>query len=158
MVEEQATVVAIENNLVTVSSDLKTGCSGCQQVDNCGTGQVSKAFPQKKLTVQITSDLPLKVGDKVVLAIPESPLLSTAFQVYILPLIGLMTFAWLAQMLVEHQVLSHEIWAVLFGFVGGFAGYKLAKYRQNQPNVVKSLQPVIKKILPQSLPVTQIPR
>jgi len=55
MIEEQATVVAINDNNVTVTSDIKSACSGCQQVDNCGSGQVAKAFPQKKLSMNLIS-------------------------------------------------------------------------------------------------------
>ena len=157
MIEEQATVVAVENNIATVTSELKSGCSGCHQVDNCGTGQISKALPQKKLTVTITTNLPVEVGDKVVIAMPETPLLSTAFQVYILPILGLIMFAWLAQVLVEQQLFSHELWAVVFGFIGGYLGFRVAKYRQNQPEVTKTLQPIIKKVLHRSISVTQIP-
>ena len=158
MIEEQATVVAINNKQATVTSELKSGCSGCQQVDNCGTGQVAKAIPQKKLTVTIDTELPVKVGDTVIIALPEAPLLSTAFQVYILPIIGLLVFTWIAQMLVERQILSHELWAVLFGFIGGFIGFQIAKFRQNQPKVAQTLQPIIKKVVSKTISVTQIPR
>ena len=62
MIEEQATVVAINDNNVTVTSDIKSACSGCQQVDNCGSGQVAKAFPQKKTLDELNFNTAVAIG------------------------------------------------------------------------------------------------
>ena len=59
MIEEQATVTFIDDDNVTVTSDIKSACGGCQQIDNCGSGQVAKAFPQKKLSLTLKSPLAL---------------------------------------------------------------------------------------------------
>ena len=50
MIEEQARVIAIDKNKITVESIVKSSCSGCQQIDSCGSGQIAKAIPHKKNT------------------------------------------------------------------------------------------------------------
>ena len=86
MIEENATVVSIHlteneaadnivSNKITVESEIKSSCSGCKQVDNCGSGQVAKAFPQPKLSIDLYTDLPVKIGDTVVIGLSDKHLL-----------------------------------------------------------------------------------
>lgn len=43
--KEVAEVTAVDGNRVTVTTQLKTACSGCAQVSNCGAGILSKVLP-----------------------------------------------------------------------------------------------------------------
>jgi sigma-E factor negative regulatory protein RseC len=133
---------------VTVQSQVKSTCSSCQQADTCGSGIVAKAIPQKKLTVTLTSNLPVKVGDCVVLGIPEHDVLQTAWQVYLWPLIGLILFSALGQQLIEKGIFSHELFGLFLGVSGGYLGYRLAKYYQKRPGRAERLQPKILRVLP----------
>lgn len=127
MIEEQATVTSIDGKIITVKSVVKSACSSCQQLENCGSGQISKAFPQKSLSYKLTSDLQVKVGDNVVIGLSERLLLSAAWRVYMWPLIGLLAGSFLGQSLLEKQLLSHELLALFLGCLGGYIGYRLAK-------------------------------
>ncbi len=133
---------------VTVQSQVKSTCSSCQQADTCGSGIVAKAIPQKKLTVTLTSSLPVKVGDCVVLGIPEHDMLQTAWQVYLWPLIGLILFSAVGQQLIEYGLFSHELFGLFLGITGGYLGYRFAKYYQKKPGRAEKLQPKILRILP----------
>ena len=130
MMEEKAKVVAISKDMVTIESLIKSACSGCQQVDNCGSGQVSKALPQKRLSVNVLSDLPLSVGDEVVIGLSEKHLLSVAWQVYLWPLIGLISFGLLGQYFMSLQIFTSEPVAILLSILGGYLGFRVAKRRQ----------------------------
>lgn len=132
MMEEKAKVVAISEGIVTIESLIKSACSGCQQVDNCGSGQVSKALPQKRLSVNVVSELPLNVGDEVMIGLSEKHLLSVAWQVYLWPLIGLITFGLLGQYLMSQQVFTSEPFAILLSLLGGYLGFRVAKHQQQQ--------------------------
>lgn len=156
MIEESATVVAIAQNNITVTSELKSACSGCQQVDNCGSGQVAKAFPQKQLTLTVKSTLPVKLGDNVILGLNESALLSSAWQVYLWPLIGLILASWLGQWLLNQGVLSHELFAIIFTIVGGYIGFFLAKKGQQKQEQCQKLAPKIVRIQQQNISITEI--
>ena len=126
MIEENATVVSIDlaasetvehivSNKITVESTIKSSCSGCNQVDNCGSGQVAKAFPQPKLSLDLYTDLPVKVGDTVVIGLSDKYLLLSAWQVYLWPLLGLVVASALGQWFVENDVFGHELIAIAFG-------------------------------------------
>lgn len=52
MIEEFATVIDVgskDQHIIRVQSNVKSTCSGCNQLDNCGSGLISKAMPQKKI-------------------------------------------------------------------------------------------------------------
>ncbi|MCJ8296708.1 MAG: SoxR reducing system RseC family protein [Colwellia sp.] len=153
MIKELANVVAIEAGQVTVTSQIKSSCSGCAQVDSCGSGQIAKALPQAKLTLTVPYDInttgeKLKLGDCVVLALPDKHVLSSAGQVYLLPLFGLITFSAVGQWLVNQQILPHELIALGLGLTGGYLGYRLAKFKQNEGEYSENLQPKIIEVLP----------
>lgn len=153
MIEELATITAITQSTVTVTSKIKSSCGGCAQVDTCGSGQIAKAIPQRQLTLtlpypdDINSRL-LKVGDCLILGLPESNVLASAAQVYLLPLFGLISFSAFGQWLFNQHVFSHELLAFSFGMIGGYAGYRVAKYRQKQSKQAVKLQPKILRVLP----------
>jgi len=153
MIKELANVVAISAGQVTVTSQIKSTCGGCAQVDTCGSGQVAKALPQAKLTLTVPYDInatgkSLKLGDSVMLALPEKHMLYSAGQVYLLPLFGLIGFSAIGQWLLKEQLFSHELFALGLGIAGGYLGYRLAKFQQKQGKQSDNLQPKIIKVLP----------
>ena len=156
MIKEQATVIAVEDHIITVESTVKSTCSSCHQVDSCGSGQIAKAIPQKRLTTKIRSDENISVGDEVILGISEQDMLITAWQVYLWPVIGLITFAGLGQWMLLHQFINNELFAILGGFLGGYIGFKLASMRQIQRNNADWLAPQLVSVVPKTIPVTQI--
>ena len=157
MIEENATVVAIEltadkntgltaMHKVTVESQIKSSCSGCKQVDNCGSGQVAKAFPQAKLSLELETELAVKVGDTVVLGLSDKHLLLTAWQVYLWPLLGLVIASVFGQWLVENSIFSHELFAIALGVLGGYIGFSLARHQQKRGKYCNLLIPKILRI------------
>jgi len=145
--KELAKVVHVDNHGISIMSEVKSACSGCQQVDNCGSGQVAKAFPTKKLSLTLQSDLPLKVGDTVVLGLSDEDLLQSAWQVYLFPLIGLIFFAGIGQYFISNGFLPHELFGVLLAMLGGYLGYVLAKNKQSSPKNKAKLTPKVLRII-----------
>lgn len=156
MIEEKALVVGIENDYVQVESTVKSTCSSCQQVNDCGSGQVAKALPKRALKLQFKNDFNLIVGDSILIGIPEKNLLASAWQVYLLPLIGLISFAGIGQLLSSSFSLNHELITIILSAVGGFLGFKLASYLQNKLSVQENLSPSILKKLPKNINIVEI--
>ncbi len=156
MIEELATVVNANDDVFDVVSEVKSSCSGCQQVDNCGSGQIAKAFPTKKLSLTLKSDLPINQGDTVVLGIPEGCIVESAWQVYLYPLFGLIVFSALGQYWVNNHMLSHELYAVLFSGIGGYLGFLLAKKKQKTVQRVGKLTPKILRVVHQKIPIVTL--
>ena len=156
--EELATVTSINKDHITVVSQIKSSCNSCSQVQTCASGQVAKAIPHKKLSFKLhNTDLPSKqsinVGDCVILTLPEVDLLSSAWQVYLLPILGLFSSSALGQWLVQIQILTHELFALPFSVLGGYLGYRIAKSLQSRPNIREKLQPQVLRVLPKPLDV-----
>lgn len=148
MIEEFADVVAVDGVNVTLVSQVKSSCGGCSQVKSCGSGQVAQAIPQRKLKLVIpyqadNKNLSLIVGDSVVLGLPEVDMLTSAGQVYLLPLVGLLLFSGLGEWFVIKELFSHELLGLTFGGIGGYLGYRLAKYTQKKNEKSEKLQPQI---------------
>lgn len=159
MIQELANVVAINDKYIKVTSQIKSSCSGCGQVDTCGSGQLAKALPQAKLSLNLLHEDndsidPIKVGDCVVLALPEKHMLTSAAQVYLWPLAGLILFSAIGQLLYQQEILSHELFALTVGLLGGYLGFRLARKQQKQGLRRKNLQPRILKVVPSVLSET----
>jgi len=166
MIEESATITALYSqnndslkssfNIVKVESEIKSSCSGCKQIDNCGSGQVAKAFPQAKLSLDLETDLPVKVGDIVVLGLSDKHLLLSAWQVYLWPILGLIIASVLGQWLVEQQIFIHELFAIVLGIFGGYLGFYLARHQQKRGKYCKLLIPRILRIKKSLINITEI--
>lgn len=156
MIEEQARVVAVDGSQVTVSSNIKSTCSNCEQVDNCGSGQISKAIPQKVLTVKLETNLTVNIGDNVVLGLSERQLLQAAWQVYLWPLCGLLLFSAIGQWLFQQSFFNSELYAIVLGLVGGYSGFYLAYYQQNTKQGCQKLAVSILRILPATIQITEV--
>lgn len=154
--EELAKVTHVDNHTISIMSEVKSACSGCQQVDNCGSGQVAKAFPTKKISFTLQSDLLLKVGDTVVLGLSDEYLLQSAWQVYLFPLAGLISFAGIGQYLISYAVLPHELFAVLLSTLGGYLGYFFAKKKQSSPINKVKLTPKILRVIKEKIPSIEV--
>jgi sigma-E factor negative regulatory protein RseC len=152
MIEEVANVIAIKGHdnlgrtIVTLESQAKSSCSSCNQIESCGSGQIAKAIPRRKLLVDLTTSLPVKVGDVLVLGLSEKSLLSVALQVYLWPLLGLIFSSAFAQWLVQKNILPSEPYAIFIGVFGGYLGYRLAKYKQQDSKQASALTPKILRI------------
>ncbi len=114
MITETATVVAVEEDLITVSASVKTGCSQCQMSSDCGTSAVAKAFTPRQQRLSVRSPLPVSVGDNVVIGIPEQRVLLASWLLYIVPLVSLISSAvLLSQFTGWHELIVFAL-ALLF--------------------------------------------
>lgn len=156
MIEEVATVTAIDGDVITVKSTIKSTCHSCHQQDDCGSGQIAKAIPHKALTTKLTTSLALNIGDEVVLGLPEGSILSSAFEVYMLPLFGLVVFAAFGQFTLVESYHFHELVALFFAVLGAILGFFIAKYRQSSTQASAALQPKIMRKCADTIPVKQI--
>jgi len=156
MIEERATITAIQGNEIEVTTAVKSGCSHCHQVDTCANGQVAKALPQKSLKIILVTEVNVNQGDDVIIGIPETSLLRSAWQVYMWPLFGLLLFAFIAQQLLQQGLLDYEWQVILTGVVGAVTGGHLVKWWQKTTGLEKELMPTLIKVIPQELVTTEL--
>ncbi|MDX1704893.1 SoxR reducing system RseC family protein [Pseudidiomarina sp.] len=94
MIREVAQITAIHPDSLQVTTELKTGCSGCKQQSTCGAGIVSKAFSDRRaefLVQRPPGDF--MVGQQVELLLPEAVLTRFSLLIYMVPILVLLLSA-----------------------------------------------------------------
>lgn len=119
MIEELGKVVAIEasaeGQVIVVETEIKTTCNACQVQSSCGTSAIAKALNPKKQALRFAHQGQVELGQSIKIGIPEERLLSASALVYLLPLVGLIGGAMLAQWLAPALGGQSELWQVLCG-------------------------------------------
>lgn len=132
MIEQKATVVSRDGRLVWVEAERQSTCGQCQARKGCGTGMLAKHVGQRFSRLAVNTDLDLKVGQQVMVAIPEQALLSGACLMYLLPLLALFVGATLTRMIGGGELL--QITAGLLGLCAGFIWIK-RQMREKNPGI-----------------------
>jgi sigma-E factor negative regulatory protein RseC len=93
LVEEQAIVVDVDRRYVWVETQRQSACGQCAANKGCGTSVLQKVFGNKRNILPVTGDLPVSVGDRVVIGIDENSLVKGSIAVYAMPLVSMLVFA-----------------------------------------------------------------
>jgi sigma-E factor negative regulatory protein RseC len=147
MIEELAVVVKIENHHVWVEGGQNSACGGCLQKTSCTTNALGSVL--KKKSVRVDSDIELKIGDQVMVAIDEAVLLQASLLLYLLPLIALFTGAGVAEWLLTDNIRYADLWIATTAISGFLLCLWLINKAQNlmilgyyaRPTVVKKISP-----------------
>lgn len=89
MIEEHATVIAIEGDLAEVEAQRRGSCGSCAAKGACGTSLLDRFLGRRPLRLRVRNELAANPGDQVVIGVPESALLRAAAAAYLVPLIAL---------------------------------------------------------------------
>ena len=121
--KEIAEVVAIDGHRITLSTQLKTACSGCHHNTTCGAGILSKVFADRNARFTVESELPVQVGDQVEIVMDENDFTRYALILYGLPILGLLG---IAMLLTQFSTLTEGliILSSFAGFAAIFMGLK----------------------------------
>jgi len=122
MLEETAQVVAVEGSEVWVETERRSSCSSCAVQAGCGSAALAKVLGQRRSRVRALSDMPLSVGDRVVIGIREQAVVRGSLAVYAVPVVMLLLGA-VAGDMGARQFLWHnaELASLVLG-VAGLAG------------------------------------
>lgn len=120
MLEETGTVIAIEGAYAVIETIPRSACGHCNVGDSCGTSVLAGVFSKRRNQVRLLNHLNLSVGERVVIGINESVLLSTAVMAYLLPLLLMIMFAVITNLLGFGDAVSF-----VFSLLGLFAGMQL---------------------------------
>ena len=143
MIEEQGRVVAIERGAVWVETLRKSTCSSCSVKAGCGQGLFNQlGVKERRGLVRALCDLHLKVGDGVVIGVQEDLLVRGSLLVYLLPLLGL-----LAAALMADQLGLSEPWVIVSALLGFFLACVAVRWRSRSVAADPSLQPVVLRAL-----------
>ncbi len=119
MIEETARVVQCQDNFAWVETQRKSACDSCSMNKGCGTGTISKLFGDKRTRLKVINKVSADVGDSVLIGIDESALLTGSFLVYLLPILFLLSFAMLGEIMARQLLIENsELMSILFGLLG----------------------------------------
>ena len=119
MIEETASVVQCQGDFAWVETQRKSACDSCSMNKGCGTGTISKLFGDKRTQLKVINKVQAEVGDSVLIGIDEAALLTGSFLVYLLPILFLLSFALLGEIMAKQLLIENsELMSILFGLVG----------------------------------------
>jgi sigma-E factor negative regulatory protein RseC len=127
MIEQKATVVSYDDNLVWVEAERQSTCGQCQARKGCGTGLLAKHVGQRFSRIAVSTDQKLTIGQQVIVSIPEQALLSGAVMMYLLPLLSLFAFA-----IISRVLGGGELVQIVTGLIGLCAGFFLVKHHVSE--------------------------
>lgn len=138
MIEQKATVISRDDYQVWVEAERQSTCGQCQARKGCGTGLLAKHVGQRFSRIAIKTSEDLRVGQQVMVTIPEQALLSGAIMMYLLPLLLMFVTAAIARMANSGELV--EIIAGLSGLVAGFYFVKSRLKNKNTGVQVKTIE------------------
>ncbi len=117
MLEETGTVVAIDGNYAIIEIQARSACDHCNMDDSCGTSVLSSLFSKRRNKVHLINHLNLSEGDMAIIGINESVILSAAILAYMFPLILMITFAVIINLLGFNDTVdfAFSLLGLLFG-------------------------------------------
>lgn len=95
MIEEAAVVTRVGDGQTWIKSLQSSACGGCMQQQSCGTATLAKILPKREFAVD--SELVVRAGDRVMVAIDDAHLLLTSVLLYLLPLLVMLAGVGLAE-------------------------------------------------------------
>jgi len=133
MIEESGTVLSIEEGFAEVETIRTSSCTSCRARHGCGHHAIAQVSPSNRMLMKAIDPLTVKVGQKVVVGIPEDTLLQASLWMYLIPLLGLVGGAVLPSLWGGESEISVVL--SIFGFAGGLLlAKKKSKQEINNPN------------------------
>jgi len=139
MLRETGFVSEIIGNQAVVLTQSQLACQSCKRVDACGNGIIEKFFSGKTFATQLPNLLDAKVGDQVTIEIEKSSVTKASIIIYLIPLVGLISFALSASLLgwSENFIIFCSILGLIFSlFVTKFYNNKIIDNEHYLPKMV----------------------
>lgn len=139
--EETALVIKTDSDFAYLETQNATSCGNCSTKTGCGS--VSAIFTFKpRNQLKINNTLGLKTGDSVIVAMPSDKLLIATVLMYLLPLLSLFVFSYVA------KLFFGEVASIIMGLVGLFLALMIIKRFTQRDNFASYFQPkMIRQII-----------
>lgn len=146
MIEEQAIVIDVDNEIATLEIVRKTACGLCGQTRGCGMSVWGRLLGHRSRVFKAVNQVNAQVGDTVVVGIEEGAVLASSMTIYGLPLATMLAGALLSGLLPADSVSQRDAYALMgavTGFVMGLFWMKAHIAGRAGQNLNGRYQPVI---------------
>ena len=113
MIEELATVIKTEGDVMAVEIQRQSTCGSCSVKSGCGTNLVASLFGKRRALLSLPNTIDARPGDRVVLGISEKDLVTGSIRLYLYPMAGLLLGA-----MAGHLLAGSELFTILSGLTG----------------------------------------
>ena len=143
MIEEQAEVVEIQNGRLILQAQTQSSCGSCEASKGCGTSLLAKVVGRKFTRFQVENNINAEIGDTVVVGIAEDALLKGSMVMYILPVMGMLVFALLAEFVLSSSQQYRDLITAAAAIIGMLAGALISKWYFQRQSSKQLFSPVI---------------
>lgn len=144
MLEEHATVVAVEENAVWAEVQRQSACGQCAANKGCGSAVLQKVLGNKRNIFRVSGDLRVSVGDEVVIGVNENAIVKGSLLVYALPIICIIFFALLGETIAARMLsIESDYMSVLGAAIGLIVSVFGLRWHSNKSNNQPQYQPIM---------------
>lgn len=148
MIEEQVQVIEVIDNQIVLQGETQSACGSCSANKGCGTSVLSKVVGRKFTHFQVENNINAEVGDTVIVGISEDALLKGSLVMYVIPILGMLVFALLAEHYLQPTMDSRDLAIAVSGIFGLAGGALVSRwYFQLQSNTQRFKPVVLRKII-----------
>jgi sigma-E factor negative regulatory protein RseC len=113
----------LDGNMALITGERASTCGSCAGKSSCST---LGSWNQRTLKLTVYNDLGAKVGDEVVIEVPDSLVLKSAYTLYGLPMLYFFVAGVLAYFASQSLTIGQpDVWAALSG-IAAVVGYYLS--------------------------------
>ncbi len=130
----------LEGDLAIIRMQRQSACSHCELNKGCGTGAIGRLLGHRSRPLAIRNNFNLKIGDSVLLGLPDKAFLKASLLIYGLPIMALIGGGLLAQWAVAESEFSVIIISTVGFFTALWLSGKIAKIyfsQQFDPHILE---------------------
>ncbi|MDH5473716.1 MAG: SoxR reducing system RseC family protein [Gammaproteobacteria bacterium] len=147
MIEEQATVVALEGKDALLQTQRKSACQSCSVKKGCGTSVISKVVGKRSSQIRVANVLDAKLGDTVLLGVHEDALVQGSLLIYAMPLLAMLLLAVAGEFWAKVNGYNSELVAIISAILGFSGAMLMTRFVITRASLKKRLQPEMLRIV-----------
>jgi len=149
VIEEAATVAAVQDGFAWVDTRRQSTCGSCAARKGCGTATIAKLFERRQRRVRAIDSIGARVGDRVMIGLAEGALLQGSLAVYLVPIASMMLGAGVGELLaVNTGAQDPETVSVVMGIAGMAVGLAWVRMFARRIEADERYQPTVLRVLP----------
>ena len=141
MIEETATVVAVEGEYALLQTQRQSACQSCSVKAGCGTSVVSQVVGQRSSQLKVENTLDVKVGDELVIGLLENSLVKGSLLIYALPILLMLSAGLLGDYLAQNYHYNRDLLGAGFALTGLILSLPLVRWGINRTALKQQMQP-----------------